>query len=520
MPEQCSLREREGKPPPLPPLRKSTAIGFFPLMPSRNDGSRGRPAAPRARASALLLAASLGLTGCGEDGPVAPEAHPVVSGATPASASPKASPVEVRLAGSRLATATVSGPPWLYLEVLSRTEGEIRLRVGFRGGPPGPAWIRVQSAAGADSVAFTVQPLAAGDSLTETRALWVSRFEYASEGDVRTVMQRAANAGFNVVYFQVRGRADAFYRSAWEPWAANLTGTLGKDPGWDPLAVAVDEGRRHGLSVHAWINAFTGWAGTTPPPVSVPLHAFLEHPDWAMVRSDGVVMPYSGDSRWLSPGHPGVRTRLARVAADIVRKYQVGGIHLDFIRYPGTDYSWDAPSLAAWDSARAAEPGLGFDEMRRRFVTRAVAETRDSVRAVSGQAQLSAAVWGIYQNGRGWSNVTTGYATIFQDARAWDRMGIVDVLAPMVYWTITPTYGDRLDYAWLADEHASAVGTTLLVGMYVPGMDGTSLVRHVERARMAGAEGVSVFSYSALNDAGLWTALKGWGFYWPARQAP
>jgi uncharacterized lipoprotein YddW (UPF0748 family) len=427
--------------------------------------------------------------------------------------------VEIRVTGSGLAAVTVSAPAWIYPEVVSRSDGEIRLRVGFRGGPPGPAWIRLQSAAGADSVAFTVQPLAAGDSLTETRALWVSRFEYATEQDVRTAMQRAGDAGFNVVYFQVRGRADAFYRSSLEPWAANLTGTLGKDPGWDPLGVAVEEGRKHGVAVHAWINAFTGWAGSTPPPVSVPLHAFLEHPDWAMVHSDGTVMPYvSGDSRWLTPGHPGVRTRLAKVAADIVRHYQVAGVHLDFARYPSTSYSYDAPSLAAWDSAKVKEPGLGFDEMRRRLVTRAVAETRDSMRAVSPTAELSAAVWGIYQNTRGWSNVSTGYGTQLQDARAWDQLGIVDVLAPMVYWTITQNYGDRLDYAWLADDHAAAVKTTLLVGLSAPGMDGYSLARHIERARMAGAEGSAVFSYTALNDAGLWTPLKSWAFHWPARR--
>jgi uncharacterized lipoprotein YddW (UPF0748 family) len=473
------------------------------------------------RGAAALSATLLFLAGCGDAGPTEPViVGPVIEAVSPAAASPLASPAELRITGSRLAFATVTAPPWIYPEIVSRTDTEIRLRVGFRGGPPGRVWIRVQSSSGADSVAFTVQPLAAGDSLTETRALWVSRFEYATEQDVRTALQRAAEAGFNVVYFQVRGRADAFYRSAHEPWAANLTGTLGKDPGWDPLGVAVEEGKRRGVSVHAWINAFTGWAGTTPPPVSVPLHAFLEHPDWAMVRSDGTVMPYTSDSRWMTPGHPGVRTRLARVAADIVRNYDVGGIHLDFIRYPGTDYSYDAPSLAAWDSAKAKEPGLGFDEMRRRLVTRAVAETRDSIRAVSARAQLSAAVWGIYQNPRGWSNVTTGYATIFQDARAWDQQGLVDALAPMVYWTIKETYGDRLDYAWLADDHAAAVSTTLLVGMYVPGMDGTALARHIERARMAGAEGMSVFSYTALVDAGLWTPLKSWAFHWPARRVP
>ncbi len=474
----------------------------------------------RSRAALRTLAVGLLVTGCRDAGPSAPDAlPPSLDAASPSSAHPLVSPIEVTLAGDRLASAEVSGPPFLYLEVLERSAREIRLRIGFRGGPAGMHWIHARTAAGGDSVAFTVQPLAAGDSLTETRALWVSRFEYASAADIGTIVTQAADAGFNVLYLQVRGRADAFYRSSLEPWAANLTGALGKDPGWDPLGVAVEEGRRRGVDVHAWINAFTGWAGSTPPSVSVPLHAFLEHPDWAMVKSDGTVMPYvANESRWLTPGHPGVRTRLAAVAADIVRNYDVAGIHLDFIRYPSTEYSYDAPSLAAWDSARAGEPGLGFDEMRRRLVTGAVAEVRDSMNAVARSSKLSAAVWGIFRNTRGWSGVSTGYGSVLQDARAWDRLGLVDALAPMVYWTITPEYGARLDYAWLADEHAASVEAPVLVGMYVPGMDGIALARHVERARMAGAEGVAVFSYSALEDGGLWTALAQWAFHWPARR--
>jgi uncharacterized lipoprotein YddW (UPF0748 family) len=426
--------------------------------------------------------------------------------------------VVLTLTGENLGGVWLDGPPHLFLETLERTATTVRVRVGFRGGPPGPAWIRVENLAGRDSVAFTVQPLALAEFLDETRALWVSRFEYASAQDLATIMSRAEAAGFNLVYLQVRGRADAFYRSSLEPWAANLTGTLGRDPGWDPLATALTEAARHGIEVHAWINAFTGWAGTTPPPTSQPLHAFLEHPDWVMVNQDGQDMPYTSDSRWMTPGHPGVRSRLAAVAADLARRYGVGGVHLDFIRYPSTSYSYDLPSLRAYDSARAQEPALGFDELRRRLVTRAVSETHDSLKAVNPSLKLSAAVWGIYQNKLGWSGVSTGYGSVLQDARAWDQLGVVDALVPMVYWPLADSYGGRLDFAWLADDHATSVGRPLFVGIYVPGLDGEALAKQVERARMAGAEGVSVFSYSSLNDANLWGQLKTWAFHWPARR--
>lgn len=467
------------------------------------------------------MAGLLLLPGCRDGSPAGPETSPpVLHALSPASGTPAESPLTVVLTGQHLRGVSLEAPPSVFLEVSSSSDAELRMRVGFRGGPPGLSWIRASNAVGADSIPFLVEPLPEGDSLTETRALWVSRFEFASARDVVEIMERAGEAGFNLVYFQVRGRADAFYRSSLEPWAANLTGVLGQDPGWDPLQVAVDEGSARGLSVHAWINAFTGWAGTEPPPASAPLHAFLEHPDWAMVDQGGASMPYQSGSRWMSPGHPGARTRLARVAADIVRNYGVDGIHLDFIRYPSTEYSYDAPSLAAFDSLEALEPGLGFDEMRRRFVTWAVREARDSMNIVDPSVELSAAVWGIYRNVRGWPGVSTGYESVLQDAREWDRLGIVDALAPMVYWTIQPEYGDQLDFAYLADEHAYAVQRPVFIGTYVPGMNGVDLARHIERARMSGAEGVVLFSYSALDEADLWGALATWAFFWPARRGP
>jgi uncharacterized lipoprotein YddW (UPF0748 family) len=479
------------------------------------------PRRPRARTLAALLLVGLQgfLSACGDGGPAGlATSPPALEGLSPAAAGPLESPVTVTLAGSNLSDAAVDGPPWLFLDPVDASDSSIRLRVGFRGGPPGPAWITVSNSAGRDSVAFTVEPLATGDSLSETRALWVSRFEYASAEDLARIMTRAGENGFNLVYLQVRGRADAFYRSSYEPWAANLTGVLGQDPGWDPLETAIREADQWGLEVHAWINAFTGWAGTTPPPPSDPPHVFREHPDWVMVEADGTDMPYTTGSRWMTPGNPGVRTRLAAVTADIARHYSVGGIHLDFIRYPSPDYSFDTPSLQAFDSASAVEPGLGFDEMRRRFVTWAVEETRDSLKAVDPDLKLSAAVWGVYRDVLGWGGVTTGYESVLQDDRAWDREGLVDALVPMVYWPIADSYGDRLDFAYLADEQSQSIEAPTFIGIYVPELDGRGLAREVERARMAGAEGVSIFSYSALEDGNLWSSLHNWAFFWPARR--
>ena len=176
----------------------------------------------------LPVALFVFLGACGDGGPAGPTVRPpILVALSPTGGHPFDSPLEITLVGEDLAGARVTGPPHLFLEVLARAPTTLRVRAGFRGGPPGPAWIRVENPSGRDSLAFTVQPLAQGDSLTETRALWVSRFEYSSRDDLLRILAQAGEAGFNLVYLQVRGRADAFYRSDHEPWAQNLTGVLG-----------------------------------------------------------------------------------------------------------------------------------------------------------------------------------------------------------------------------------------------------------------------------------------------------
>ena len=114
------------------------------------------------------------------------------------------------------------------------------------------------------------------DLPVETRALWVNRWEFNTPDDIRRLADKAAGANFNALFFQVRGNADACYASGLEPWTARLSGgALGDDPGWDPLAVAVEEAHARGLELHAWFNVYPAWLGETPPPPVEPEPMFL-----------------------------------------------------------------------------------------------------------------------------------------------------------------------------------------------------------------------------------------------------
>ena len=361
----------------------------------------------------------------------------------------------------------------------------------------------------------------------EARALWVSRFEYTSAADIAAILTDAKRANFNIVYLQVRGVGDALYASAIEPCSIRLCGKLGGTPTWDPLQVAVTQAHSRGIQLHAWINAFTGWTPTSSSTCQLlvesdpgnPRHVLLAHPEWRVVDNAGVVhpCPNTEESVWMSPGIAGVRTQLARVAADITRRYDVDGIHLDFIRYPGSKWSHDTASLRVFGMDPVAKP-VEWAQFRRDQVSAAVRETRDSVLAVDAGAVLSAAVWGIYQDKWSW-NSSQGYSQYFQDPRAWAAAGTLDVAVPMMYWTLKSAYCAYTDWLCLLDDHLTAFKNAnrhMYAGMlatYGP----AELEREIQLGREHGAQGFTVFSYGSAKSTGLFDSLATRAFRLPAR---
>lgn len=361
----------------------------------------------------------------------------------------------------------------------------------------------------------------------EARALWVSRYEYGTSADIAAIMADAKRANFNIVYLQVRGVADALYRSSVEPCSIRLCGKLGGTPAWDPLETALSEAHTLGIQLHAWLNAFTGWTPTSASTCGAlvesdpgnPRHVLLAHPEWKMVDSAGVTQPCpnSEESVWLSPGIAEVRTHLARVAADVARRYDVDGIHLDFIRYPGGKWSYDTASLRAFGLDPAAN-SAAWDQFRRDRVSAAVRETRDSIRAARPSAVLSAAVWGIYRDRWSW-NSSEGYGQRFQDPRAWVASGDLDVAVPMTYWTIKSTYCAFTDWICLLDDHLPAYRSAdrhMYIGMLASyGVD--EMVQEIQLGRERGVQGFTIFSYGSAKSTGLFDALANGAFRLPAK---
>ncbi len=368
------------------------------------------------------------------------------------------------------------------------------------------------------AIAATSRAALGAAHAVEARALWVNRFEYSSPEDIARIIRRAAETNFNIVYFQVRGAADALYRSELEPCAVGLCGRLGGEPPYDPLAVATKEGARHGIEIHAWLNALSGWSSgseescnrLTQPEGEYPRHILLEHPDWAMVAANGQPMPCPNQEEYvyLSPAHRGVRQALANAARDVVRHYPVRGVHLDRIRYPGRDYSYDPESLRRFGRDPEEEPEA-WDRFRRSLVNATVRATYEAITAVDPTLTLSASVWPIYRDRWEW-NSSQGYSWYFQDPRAWAKGGYLDVAVPMTYDPITNQHCGRADWACLAEDHLSAYLGTLGRHVYL-GVNarngGEEIVRQIALGRELGAIGFAVYSFSQIDNRDLWSVL-------------
>jgi uncharacterized lipoprotein YddW (UPF0748 family) len=379
----------------------------------------------------------------------------------------------------------------------------------------------------------TVTPTA--NTQHEVRAIWVTRFAYNSPAHVTTVINKAADAGFNVVYFQIRGAGDAYYQSSLVPWAARLTSpqTLGKDPGWDPLQLAIDTAHSRGLQLHAYWNVYSAWttpsgchtAGTCtcqptqgladscilPPasPAGQPTHALRAHPEWMAVNADGK----SADSEyyWFSPGNPAVRAHLLAVATELLENYAVDGLHLDRVRYSGSQYSKDAASLAAYNALPAATRP-SWEDWQREQVNTLVGDLYELVKQKRPDAVLSASVWGIYKVLPG-CGTSQGYSGYYQDSIAWMKRGLIDALVPMIYWDLgtgCTDWGKHLDVFM-----AGSNGRPIIAGMHA--LDGNQPKMDRIQARIAYGRGVGAAGHSVFASTYLEAKTSGsptWQDWW------
>lgn len=294
----------------------------------------------------------------------------------------------------------------------------------------------------------------------ELRGTWiatVSRINWPSSDDpvaqrsqLQSILDTAASTGLNTVFFQVRPEADALYASELEPWSRYLTGTQGVDPGYDPLAFAIDEAHARGLELHAWLNPYRARAGSGATSAD---HVSQTMPD--------AVVSY-GSFLWMDPGNPDAFDHTLAVVRDIVQRYDVDGIHMDDYFYPypeGGETFDDATTFAAYGG------GMSLGDWRRDNVNRMVRSVGEAVASEDVDVRWGISPFGIYRPGMPEGVVGLDqYATLYADVVAWMNGGWLDYVAPQLYWPTTSAgqpFRDLL--AWWGDR-ASESGRTLWIG--------------------------------------------------------
>lgn len=269
------------------------------------------------------------------------------------------------------------------------------------------------------------------------RGLWVTRYDFQTPADVRRAVSEAAQAGFTDILWQVRGQGDAFYASEIEPWGLELLRDL--PPGteaatFDPLALAVAETHAKGLRIHAWVNVMPLWKGTVPP--KNPRHPFNAHPEWRLQDSNGKPQPLNDHYVIVNPVLEEVHEYIAGVFADIAGRYEIDGLHMDYVRFvsekmdAATVYPGDKQSLMLFEqatghtSAESPDDRAVFADWKRSRITDLVRRIGTECKAARSGMEISAAVWRRPELGRD---------TYLQDGAVWLQEGLIDRALPMIY---------------------------------------------------------------------------------------
>jgi uncharacterized lipoprotein YddW (UPF0748 family) len=346
----------------------------------------------------------------------------------------------------------------------------------------------------------------------ELRAFWADGFNdgYKTPEQVDLLLQRLRQAHCNALFAQVRKSGDAYYQSHYEPWAAD------DQAHFDALAYLVE--RAHSLQppiqVHAWINCCAVGRGANLPRY----HVGLLHPDWLSVNPAGD--PADTDSRKIDPADPDAADWTFRVYMDVVRHYDVDGIHLDFVRYGGPNMGYSPASLRRFRQQtpdwRRVRKIAGTDlpapddplwrQWRRDQVTALVRKIYVNAIALRPRIVVSAALiaWlDAPKSDADWRDRSAAMTRVFQDWRSWLQEGILDLGCPMTYFQGKLAETRQREWTKFIASHQYGRRSTIGIANWMNPIPET--LRLIDIARSTPGPqpyGLLLYSYAGTNAAG------------------
>jgi len=298
----------------------------------------------------------------------------------------------------------------------------------------------------------------------EFRAAWVATVanidwpsrpglsSWQQQEELLQILNRAVELKLNAVVLQVRPAADALYRSRYEPWSEYLTGQMGRapEPAYDPLAFAVEEAHKRGLELHAWFNPYRArHVGATS--------ALSQN---HIARTQPAIVRRYGKYLWLDPGEPAVQQHSLRVILDVVRRYDVDGVHIDDYFYPYKERDAagrviDFPDERSWTRYVKSGGKLSRADWRRRNVDTFVERLYRGIKDAKPWVKFGISPFGIWRPGSP-AQVAgfDAYAELYADSRKWLANGWVDYFTPQLYWTLgapQQSYAVLLDW-WVSQN--------------------------------------------------------------------
>lgn len=298
-------------------------------------------------------------------------------------------------------------------------------------------------------------------NIEEFRAAWVAtvaNINWPSKPGLSTsAQQREAlelldfleEHNFNAVIFQVRPQADALYKSELEPWSYYLTGQQGKapEPYYDPLKFWINAAHKRGLELHVWLNPYRAHH-TTGKEIS----------EKSVIKTDpDLVVELENGMWWMDPAQKGTQDRSSAVVMDLVKRYDVDGIHFDDYFYPYDSYNngKDFPDDRSWRAYQAAGGDLSRGDWRRESVNTFIKRVYNEIKAEKPHVKFGLSPFGIWRPG--YPESVTGYdqyEKLYADAKLWLNEGWIDYYTPQLYWQInTPGQSFPALLGWWQSEN-------------------------------------------------------------------
>ncbi len=332
------------------------------------------------------------------------------------------------------------------------------------------------------------------------------------QSEMRALLDQAALLKLNAILFQVRPNGDALYQSNIEPWSHWLTGTMGKSPGYDPLAYCISQAHARGIEVHAWFNPFRAMP-------SEGISAARNH----ITRTHPSVVRKFKTYKWMDPAKSFTRSRALAVIADVTRRYDIDGIHID-------DYFYPYPDLDNNDNPKRQFPDGKKPSQRRSYVDGFVSNMYSTVKKTKPWVRVGISPFGIWKPGvpAGTTASINAYEHLAADSRKWLQKGWCDYMSPQLYWRISsPQSYTKLLSWWRAQGTRPVwpgIATARIKSTEDPGRPASEITNQVNLSRTIGRNyaGHVHWSMKSLrqNRGGIASSLSKTTYAYPALVPP